>query len=150
MKNLARKAGPARTTGRGVNEAYEKHRARCNAIGKAVLLAGLGAAVLLYLLAGGGPRDAASLRIDAGNVQQDLTEVSKSYERGLEYYGGKSNVMAYELRLWLEGLFEGRTLAYTVGLASLAVALIFFLLARLVPPGSAADDDAPGPPDNPA
>jgi hypothetical protein len=139
-----------RATGRAVNDIYEKHRARCNAVGKYVLLVGLGAAVVIYLLAGGKPRDAASSRIDAGNVQQDLAEVSKSYLRSMEYYGGKSNVMAYELRLWIDGLFQGKTLAYTVGVVSLAVALVFFLLARLVPPGAAPEDDASGPPENSA
>ena len=140
--------GLKRATGRAVNDTYEKHRVRCNAIGKYVLLIGLCAALAIYLLAGGDPRDAASSRLDGGNVQQDLSEISKSYLRNMELYGGKANVMAYEMRLWIGGLFQGRTLAYTVGLASLVVALGFFLLARLIPPGADPGDNAPGPPKN--
>ncbi|MBF0482816.1 MAG: hypothetical protein HQK81_15290 [Desulfovibrionaceae bacterium] len=132
-----------------MNDAYEKHRVRCNAIGKAVLLTGLCAAVVIYLAAGvtGVSGDA---RLDAGNAGQAQSEISKSYVRNMELYGGKANVMAYEMRLWIDGLFQGETLAYTVGLASLAVALVFFLLARLVPPGIASEnppgDETPGPP----
>jgi len=138
--------GRSRGACRAVNEAYEIHRARCNRLGRYALLLGLGAAVLIYLLAGEGPQGAQGSRFDDGGAQQALSEVSKSYLRNMEYYGGKANVMAYELRLWIDGLFQGKNLAFTVGAVSLAVALCFFILARLVPPQSAPKPDAPKPP----
>lgn len=41
-------------------------------------------------------------------------EDSKQYLREMQVYGGTANVLASELREWLDGLWHGKTLAFTV------------------------------------
>ena len=50
-------------------------------------------------------------------------EESKKYLHDLELYGGKTNVLAVELMKWFNGLWHGRSLAYTIG----CITILFFL-----------------------
>src|SRR6202035_1077247 len=82
-------------------------------------------------------------------------EDSKVYLRQLELYGGKANVPGVELRQWFDGLWHGRSLAFTVAVLAALVAAGFRLAAIPLPPlddGDAAggrqpsrDRDAPRP-----
>ena len=59
-------------------------------------------------------------------------EHSKQYQRTLELYGGKANVVAVELTQWFDSLWQGTRLAYTVACATVLVAIGFWLAAALV------------------
>ena len=56
-------------------------------------------------------------------------EHSKQYQRTLELYGGKANVLAVELTQWFDTLWHGTRLAYTVACASVLLAGAFWLAA---------------------
>lgn len=56
------------------------------------------------------------------------------YLRQMEVYGGKANVLAYELREWFAGLWHGRALAFTVAGLSALLALAVFGVFPPPPP----------------
>ncbi|HEY6323992.1 MAG TPA: hypothetical protein VJA16_20815 [Thermoanaerobaculia bacterium] len=113
-------------------------------ISAAILIAGLAAAIVIYAHAGPAPD------YPLGSDPED----SKVYLRQLELYGGKANVLGVELRQWFDGLWHGRSLAFTVAVLAALVAAGFRLAAIPLPPlddGDAAgglqpsrDGDAPG------
>jgi hypothetical protein len=113
-------------------------------ISAAILIAGLAAAIVIYAHAGPAPD------YPLGSDLED----SKVYLRQLELYGGKANVLGVELRQWFDGLWHGRSLAFTVAVLAALVAAGFRLAAIPLPPlddGDAAggrqpsrDGDAPG------
>ena len=57
-------------------------------------------------------------------------EDSKTYERSMELYGGKANVLADELRRWLVGLWHGTSLAIIVACVSILASFSFFFAAN--------------------
>lgn len=67
-------------------------------------------------------------------------ENSKKYLRELEVYGGKANVLATAFRHWFDGLWHGRSLAFTVAVISLFLALAYRFVATPLPPD--VDGDA--------
>jgi hypothetical protein len=60
--------------------------------------------------------------------------------------GGMAAVYAARFNRWLAGLWHGRPLAYTVAILSVAIALLCFMVARMifVRLPSAQDKDASG------
>lgn len=88
---------------------------RRNLITGVILLVGLGSATLIYLTA-----DNAA---DSGLVND--FENSKKYIHDLELYGGKANVLANELTNWFTGLWQGKSLAFTVACITIVIALGF-------------------------
>jgi hypothetical protein len=52
-------------------------------------------------------------------------EDSKRFLRDLELYGGKTGVLLYEFRSWFAGLWEGKSLAYTVACIAIFLSLGF-------------------------
>ncbi len=93
-------------------------QARLRLIGVVILVAGLFAAVLVDLTA---KPDDASANAD-----------SKRYEGQMEYIGGKSNVLATEIRDWIGSLWHGRRLSQTLAVLSIGGAgACFFLAHRL-------------------
>ncbi len=100
---------------------------------RAILGVGLAIAAAIYIAAGAGP----STR--AGNDPND----SRQYLRQMQMYGGKSNVVATEIREWLGTLWHGKRLAGTVAFATvLFAASVWFFTVPVKPgPGRAA---APG------
>jgi hypothetical protein len=90
----------------------------------AILVVGLASAIGIYLAASSSTADAPGYD----------PEQSKQYLRAMELYGGKANVLAAELRAWLNGLWHGTRLAYTVACASVLLAGAFWL-------GAAASED---------
>jgi len=95
-------------------------QAGLNIIAVIILLVGLVSAVMIYLSAEDAPED------------MGLTD-SKTYLRNMELYGGKANVMVQEFRNWLDGLWHGKKLAFTVVCISIVISLGFFLVARHLP-----------------
>jgi hypothetical protein len=84
-----------------------------------ILLIGLGAAAVIYLTAQDVPETSFGYNIAE----------SKQYLRELEIYGGKTNVLAVEFMEWFNGLWQGKTLAYTVGWITIAISAGFCFAA---------------------
>jgi len=89
-------------------------------IAVAILVLGLGGALWIYVAAVLAPGDISG---------EDPTD-SKQYQRQMELYGGKANVLAADLVRWLGSLWHGRRLAVTVACATVLVAGGFWLLAE--------------------
>lgn len=66
---------------------------------------------------------------------------SKQYLRELQLYGGTANVLAYELRTWFDGLWHGKSLAYTLIFITVLVSSGLFYAARLAPSGAGANGE---------
>jgi len=101
-------------------------RARRKDIAAAIVLAGLIAALAIYLTA------APPSENPLGYNPED----SKEYLRQLEMYGGKANVLAVELRQWFDSLWQGKTLALTVAVLSVLLALGLLVVVPPAPDGA--------------
>jgi hypothetical protein len=98
-------------------------RARCQFVAAGILIAGLAAAMVLYRAAAPPPENTSDYRL----------EDSKHYLHQLELYGGKANILAAEFRQWFDGLWRGRSLAYTVACLSILLAFAVFIYATRLP-----------------
>jgi hypothetical protein len=96
--------------------------ARIRYAGTAILLVGLLSAALLYVLA---PEDRSSDALAA-------IESGRVYEYNIERVGGMAAVYAARFNRWLAGLWHGKPLAYTVAVLSTAIALLCFMVARMI------------------
>ena len=85
----------------------------------AILIVGLVSAIGIYLSAARPADDMVAYEI----------EHSKQYQRALELYGGKANVLAVELTQWFDSLWHGTRLAYTVACATVLLAGAVWLAA---------------------
>jgi hypothetical protein len=85
----------------------------------AILAIGLAASAVLYWKA----------TLPDSNPLGD-PEDSKQYLRQMQMYGGTANVMASEIRLWLESLWHGTRLAYTVAFLTLLTAGAYWVFTR--------------------
>jgi len=99
-------------------------RRRLYLIAAIILLVGLSSAVLIYFTA---PDESGSSMIDE-------FEGSKKFKHDLELYGGKWNVVANEFIDWFAGLWQGKTLAFTIAVISIVISFGFFYVARRLPP----------------
>jgi hypothetical protein len=97
-------------------------QARFRLIGLCILIAGLLAAAVINWRAAP----------DDGSADAILSGASKRYEYEMERIGGKSNVLAAELREWFVSLWHGKRLAHTVVFLSVGGSLACFLLAHLL------------------
>lgn len=104
-----------------------------------ILALGFGSALWIYLAAEPAPRDGSG---------DDPTD-SKQYQRQMELYGGKANVLAAELMRWFGSLWHGRRLAVTVACATVLVAGGFWLFAD-PRPANRRDAGAPRAPQAPS
>jgi hypothetical protein len=91
--------------------------------GVAVLVGGILSAVLIAMTATDDEADAAS-----------ALATDRMYQHNLELMGGKFGVLLAQFSDWFASLWHGRTLAYTVGVLSIAIAAACFLLAHLMRP----------------
>jgi hypothetical protein len=94
-------------------------KARLYAVSLLILAAGGAAAILIYILAG-----------DDSDAALQAIFLSKPYVRELQRFGGKASVLFDELDRWFAGLWQGKSLAFTVGWLSLLASLGVFLYAR--------------------
>jgi len=108
---------------------------RFRLIGVFILVAGLLAAVLINQRAA--PDDGSSYVIMAGTI---LSGNAKRAENEMKRIGGKSNVLAAEIREWFGSLWHGRRLAHTLVFLSVGGSLACFYLAHIL--------TDPPPPDN--
>lgn len=115
-------------------------RRRLNILAAAILLVGLVSAVWIYARAENVPYGALGYEEEGGVLYPQMPEDSKQYEREMELYGGKANVLADRLRRWIGGLFQGKSLAVIIAGASLLISFGIYYAANYLPPGSEADD----------
>jgi len=112
-------------------------------IGAFILLTGLVGAALVYQAATDDGGNAVGYEIVGGNVYAITPGDSKSYRHDLELYGGKAAVLADDFNRWFGGLWHGRSLAYTLALLAIGVALACFLAAHHLsnqPPHGVTED----------
>lgn len=108
-------------------------RSRIRRLTAAILTAGLGSAALVYVTAA--PEAANPLGYDPMDT--------KKYLRDLEVYGGKVNVLATEFMRWFDGLWHGRSLAFTLAWLTVFAAAAFWWIARRRAAELDAADQAP-------
>jgi hypothetical protein len=95
-----------------------------------VLVLGLCAAALLYLAADGGADGAVAYEIINGQAYSVAPAASKMYNRELERIGGKATLLFADFDRWFAGLWQGRSLAYTVAFLTTIASAGLFLIAR--------------------
>ena len=98
--------------------------------GLGVLIIGLIAAALIYVLAGD-DRDAEAAREIASG---------RMYEHNLELMGGKLTVYLVQFNEWFSSLWRGTALAFTVAVLAVAIAVGCFWVAHLI--ATAPPDDS--------
>jgi hypothetical protein len=104
-----------------------------NLISAIILLVGLGGAVFIYQTAANNSNSVLGYEEGGGSVYPITPENSKMFLRDLELYGGKANVLAYQFRSWLVGLWHGKSLAFTVACIAIVVSFGFFYAANHLP-----------------
>ncbi|HJW70499.1 MAG TPA: hypothetical protein VJ829_14170 [Candidatus Binatia bacterium] len=112
-------------------------QARLRLLAGAVAIVGLALSIWIYLTAAAAPEN------PLGYAPED----SKRYLRDMQRYGGKANLIGSEIAEWLNGLWHGRRLAFTVACITLLVAGALVLAALPLPPdvdGGAPDRDERG------
>jgi hypothetical protein len=95
-----------------------------------VLLLGLCAAAAIYLTARDDAHGAVGYEVINGVAYPVAPADSKAYQRELERFGGKANVLAAEITHWFADLWQGRRLAYSVAFLSLLASLALYLYAK--------------------
>jgi hypothetical protein len=104
-----------------------------------ILLVGLSSAALIYQKADRNERAALGYEASDGSVYPIMPEDSKMYLRDMEQFGGKANVMADEFRRWFVGLWQGKSLAFTVACLSIVLSLAGFYAANRFPSDAKSD-----------
>jgi hypothetical protein len=99
-----------------------------------ILVAGLGSALVIYQRAAPEAKAVLGYEEAGGSVYPVMPEDSKQYERSMELYGGKANLLADQLRRWFLGLWQGKSLALTVACITLLISLGIFFAANFLPP----------------
>ncbi len=93
---------------------------RLRIVASITMVLGLASSVLIYLSAENVPDTILGYEVDE----------SKKYIHDLELYGGKANVLAAEFMNWFDGLWHGKSLAFTVGYITIFIALVLFFVAH--------------------
>jgi hypothetical protein len=99
-------------------------------IAAVILLVGMSGASLIHLTAQDVSED--------GLVHQFAH--SKRYRHDLEVIGGKANVLADDFYRWFDGLWHGKSLAFTVAFITAIISSGLFFVAYHLPPDSRPDD----------
>jgi hypothetical protein len=108
-------------------------------VSAAILLAGIGSAVAIYLAADDEADGAQAYEVAGKYLYPAMHERSKRYQHDLEMYGGKAAVLADDINRWFDGLWRGRSLAVTVACISVLLSFGFFVAARNAHPDGDAD-----------
>jgi hypothetical protein len=109
---------------------YQASPAIRTLISLVILLVGLGSAAYIYRTAEKRANDVLGYEVGGEGAYSVDPGDSKKYQRDLELYGGRANVLLDELRRWLVSLWQGKTLAVTVALISLLIAFLVFRSGR--------------------
>jgi hypothetical protein len=113
---------------------------RLRFLGAMVLLVGLGSSVLIYQQAGDYAGHVLGYEMINGVTYPLMSQDSKKYRHDLELIGGKAAVLSDELSHWFVGLWQGKSLAFTVaGIASF-IAFVLFFISNHLPPRLPSDD----------
>jgi hypothetical protein len=96
----------------------------------AILLAGVVSAVLVYRAALDEPNDEAGYEVVGGFIYPGADENSKKYIHDLQLYGGQASVLADRFMRWFSGLWQGRSLAYTIACIAVFLSFLTFVAAR--------------------
>lgn len=111
----------------------------------AVMAIGLCGAALIYVTAGEVSDNALAYEIVDGNAYPIAARTSRTYVSQLRRFGGKTAVLFDEINDWFTGLWQGRSLAFTVAAITILISLGIFLFAAFLAPeqatGAAANDD---------
>ena len=106
----------------------------------AILIVGLCAATAIYFLSNDLPDDGDGYVMVDGKSYPAGVYQSKRYQRDLERFGGKANVIFDELSRWFGSLWRGKRLGITLGWLSVVASLGLFLLARYLYPEPGPED----------
>ena len=98
-------------------------RARLYAASFFILVIGLTAAMVIYLMA---EDEALNLAIYEMTIQ-------KTYQRELLRFGGRASVLFDEFNRWFAALWRGKALGVTIAWLSAGTSLALFLVARRLP-----------------
>lgn len=101
-----------------------------NIISVIILLVGLGSAFLIYRNAENVPVGILGYEEGDGGAYPVMPDDSKKYLRDMELYGGKANVLMDQFRRWFIGLWQGKSLAYTIAVISIFISLGTFYVAN--------------------
>jgi hypothetical protein len=99
-----------------------------------ILIAGLGGALAIYRSAAVGQKPVLGYEEGDGTVYPVMPEDSKQYQRSMELYGGKANLLADQARRWFLGLWQGKTLALTIACITMLISFGVFFAANFLPP----------------
>jgi hypothetical protein len=105
-------------------ERLERTQTRLYALGYFILVGGSLLAAWFYRTAVTDERSAALI---------PAAKNTKTYEYQMEVYGGRSNLLATEVRDWFTGLWQGRHRADTVAVLTFVAALLVFAAAYFLP-----------------
>ena len=105
-----------------------------NLISVITLLVGLGGAILIYLAAEDTRYGVLGYEEGGGTVYPVMPEDSKQYLRGLDFYGGKENVLIDRFRRGFIGLWHGKSLAFTVACITIFISFGVFYVANYLLP----------------
>jgi hypothetical protein len=106
-------------------------RTRLYLISAIILVVGLTSAVLIYYSAGNAQTGVLGYEVGSdGTIYPIMPDDSKTYQRSLELYGGKFNVVTDKFRRWFNGLWHGKSLAYTLAFISILASIVLFSIAR--------------------
>jgi hypothetical protein len=98
-----------------------------------VLILGLISAGFIYLTAGDDAGTILGYEITGGTVYPVSPEDSKVYRRDLEHVGGKAAIVADDFSRWFGGLWQGKSLAFTIAFISTFISFIIFFVANRLP-----------------
>lgn len=96
-----------------------------------VALVGLSCSVLVYFFHSE----------HAANLTASTLTDTKLYRRGLEMYGGKMNLLFDDFGRWFSSLWQGENLAISLGILTICITALLFLLARHYPLTEQTDSD---------
>jgi hypothetical protein len=59
-------------------------------------------------------------------------ETTKAYQYDLELVGGKMVLYADDMRRWFEGLWHGKSLAYSIGFITIIISYAFYISGNYI------------------
>lgn len=103
---------------------------RLGIAGRAILILGLAASGLIF----------ATTEPTQDDADASPTRYSKAYVHELRVYGGRAAVYADDFNRWFEGLWQGRSLAYTVAVLSIGIGVGCIALASRIAEAGSGDE----------
>jgi hypothetical protein len=101
-----------------------------NLISFIILVVGLGSALLIYHIAGDNSDSVLGYEIVGGSAYPIRPEDSRLHLRNLQLSGGKMSILTDELNRWFVGLWQGKSLAFTISYITLFVFFVVFYFAN--------------------